>query len=258
MARRSQRVRYGPGRGQFGVLRSGQGVSEAASVIVLVHGGFWRWPVNRWAMWLVARDATRRGHTVFNIEYRRLGRLGGGGGWPQTFDDVADGLAAIKQRFPHASIFLVGHSAGGHLALVTAARHGELVDGVVAISAPTDLRLLSERGSDKIDSLVAQAPPDVRWTLTSPIEMLPIGVPTVCVHGGADTTIRPDMSIRFVEAATAAGDDARLVLVPGEDHRSALMPSSRTWKAALASVDRLMAERKIASRDDGFLTMGLR
>lgn len=250
-------MRYGPERGQFGVLRTEQGVSRVESVIVLVHGGFWRWPVNRWAMWLVARDAARRGHTVFNLEYRRLGRLGGGGGWPQTFDDVADGVAAIKQRFPDASILLVGHSAGGHLALVTAARHSELVDGVVAISAPTDLRLLSEDGSPKIDSLVARVPPDGRWTLTSPIEMLPIGVPMVCVHGRADTTIRPDMSIRFVDAATAAGDDARLVVVPGDDHRSALMPSSRTWKAALASVDRLVAERKIVSRDDGFLTMGV-
>lgn len=256
MARGAQRVRYGPARGQFGVLRGPRWRAQAESIIVLVHGGFWRWPLNRWTMSLLARDAARRGHTVFNIEYRRLGRLGGGGGWPETFDDVADGLAVMRQRFPGVPLVLVGHSAGGHLALVTAARDSDDVIGVVSISAPTDLRLLSARGSDAVDELVARAPVEERWSLTSPIEMLPIGVRIVCVHGDADTTVRPAVSIRFVEAATAAGDDARLVLVPGDNHRSALLPSSQTWKAALASIDGFIADRRNPSSRDGCLTMG--
>ena len=39
-------------------------------------------------MWLLARDVTRRGWGLFNVDYRRVGRLGGGGGWPETFDDA--------------------------------------------------------------------------------------------------------------------------------------------------------------------------
>ena len=92
-----------------------------------------------------------------------------------------------------AAIVLVGHSAGGQLALATAARCGELIDGVVAMSAPTDLRLLSNRGSERIDHFVERAPTEQRWALTSPIEMVPTGVATVCVHGEADTTVRPEI-----------------------------------------------------------------
>ena len=56
----------------------------AAPTIVLLHGGSWSWPYNRWVMWLLARDVTRRGWGLFNVDYRRVGRFGGGGGWPET------------------------------------------------------------------------------------------------------------------------------------------------------------------------------
>ena len=224
-------------------------------VIVLVHGGFWRSSYNRWVTSLLARDAARQGFTVFNIEYRRLGRFGGGGGWPQTFDDVTDAVSLVADRFVDARIMLVGHSAGGHLALATAARRRELVDGVISMAAPTDLRLLSERGSESIDALVAGAPPEERWSLTSPIEMLPTGVPTVCIHSDADTTVRPSMSIRYVEDALAAGDDAELVLVSGERHRSALWPRSATWQTVLASIDAWNEKLRESSRSGEFVPM---
>lgn len=224
--------------------------------MVLIHGGFWRWPINRWVTALLARDAARRGFTVFNVEYRRLGRFGGGGGWPETFDDIADALAVTAERFERAPIVLVGHSAGGHLALVTAARYSELVDGVVSMSAPTDLRTLSANGSAPIDALVAGAPTADRWSLTSPIEMLPIGVPTVCTHGDGDVTVDPAMSIDYVRAARLAGDDARLVVAERERHRSALSPRSASWRAALASVEAWTANHKESSRADRCVTIG--
>ncbi|MGB3734634.1 MAG: alpha/beta hydrolase [Ilumatobacter sp.] len=253
--RRTKRLRYGPERCQFGVLYESRSSHAVDCVIVLVHGGFWRWPFNRWVTSLLARDAARRGYTVFNIEYRCLGRFGGGGGWPQTFDDVADALMFVSDRFEGARLVLAGHSAGGHLALVTAARFGERVDGVVSICAPTDLRVLSENGSEPVDALVAGTPLQDRWSLTSPIEMVPTGVPTVCVHGDADTTIRPDMSIRYVEAAVDAGDDAELVLVAGEGHRAALLPRSKTWQSALACVDAWRADCGSVSRSTRRMTM---
>ena len=234
----TERLRYGTGRHQFGTLHVPRSQSRPNGVVVLVHGGFWRWPFNRWVMALISHDAVRRGFAVLNVEYRRLGRFGGGGGWPATFDDVTDAVTTVSHRFPDLPLWVVGHSAGGHLALFAAARLAECVDGVVSVSAPTDLRTMSRRGSDAVDELVAGAPLPDRWSLTSPIEMLPTGVPTVCVHGEDDTTVLPEMSVRYVEAALAAGDDARLVLVSGEGHRSVLLASSQTWRAVIESLDR--------------------
>lgn len=235
MNRRSTRIRYGSARHQFGLLTIGDGPAPVATV-VLVHGGFWSWPYSRVITALIARNAAAAGFDVLNTEYRRLGRFGGGGGWPATFEDVCAAVRLAKERRPDGRVFVIGHSAGGHLALVAAARHPELVDGVVAIAAPTDIRALSESGSPAVDELVRDAPSGSVWRLTSPIEMVPIGVPTVCVHSDTDTTVHRRMSIRYIDAAVAAGDDARLVLVAGERHRDALLPRSDTWTQALAAV----------------------
>ncbi len=254
MARRARRLRYGHAPGQFGVLHEPHPSHVGGSVVVLVHGGFWRWPFNRWVMTLLVRDAVRRGHTVLNIEYRRLGRWGGGGGYPQTFDDVSAAVDLVVRRFPNSPRFLVGHSAGGHLALVAAAGRGGEVDGVVALSAPCDLRRLSEGGSERVDELVRHAPMAERWALTSPIEMLPIGVPTVCIHGAADTTVRPQGAARFVRAASDAGDQAHFVLVPDERHRDALRPTSTSWTTAMETIERWL-DLDAASRSARSVTM---
>lgn len=240
MGRRRERFRYGPARAQVGTLRSPRGALPTDPVIVILHGGFWRWPYGRWATWLVARDAVSRGHTVLNVGYRRLGRFGGGGGWPHTFDDVSDAVRMLAERRPSSSIVAIGHSAGGHLALVAASRVPDALSGVVAMAAPSDLRVLADRGSKPVCALVEDAPPFDRWERTSPIEMLPTGVRTVCVHSDTDTTVRPAMSRRYVEAAVAAGDDSRLVNVSGDSHRDALRPGQATWERAIEAAEELL------------------
>ncbi|MFK7917091.1 MAG: alpha/beta hydrolase family protein [Ilumatobacter sp.] len=235
MQRRTQRLRYGPRRGQHVIVRAASD-SRREATIVLIHGGFWKWPYSRRVFALVERHGARVGFDMVNVEYRRLGRFGGGGGWPSTFEDINAAIRLAKQRHPDQGLYVVGHSAGGHLALVAAASNSDIIDGVVAIAAPTDLRALFETGSDVVTDLVRGAPVDSRWKLTSPVDMVPIGVPVVCVHSDTDSTVAPSNSVRFIEAATAAGDDAELAIVTAERHRDAMLSRSRTWTRALAAV----------------------
>lgn len=201
-------------------------------LVVFVHGGSWATPYNRWVMLLLTRDAARRGWATYNVEYRRLGRRGGGGGWPETFVDVRD---AIRTGVGHHTAAaggpaaVVGHSAGGHLALWAASEVADLVEGVVSLAGPTDLRRISANGSAAVDALVANAPAAERWELTSPLEKLPTGVVTRCVHGATDQTVSPRNSTVYADAAAAHGDDAAAIVVPGEDHRSPLGASSGMW-----------------------------
>ena len=237
------KISYGAGRHQVGMLRAPppSSTGEApAPMVVLVHGGSWRWPYNRWLMLLLARDLTRRGWGTFNIGYRRLGRFGGGGGWPATFDDVRNAIDTISTHEATAvtarPIVVVGHSAGGQLALVAAASAEHRPALVVAMSAPTDLERLWRNGSEPVDELTRDAPEASRWTLTSPMHMLPIGVPVVCAHGEADTTVLPETSVAFVAAASSAGDNAEVIIVVGNTHRDALRPSSSLWQRTVASI----------------------
>jgi acetyl esterase/lipase len=234
-----QRVKYGSERNQFGVLRAGHRRAEPQPIVVFVHGGSWAVPYNRWVMGLLVRDARRRGWVTFNVEYRKLGRFGGGGGWPQTFDDVRDAIELITegthgraQAIDPARVVVVGHSAGAHLALCALGTSTHRPPArVVAMAGPTDLEQISANGSATVDALVANAPEANRWKLTSPVEMLPFNAPIVCVHGEADTTVYPWNSKRLVDLGAA---DA--VFVPNETHVDALKPKSAMWAAVVLAV----------------------
>ena len=249
--RRRGRLRYGRKRGQFGVLRAAK-ENATAPIVVLVHGGSWAPPFNRWVMWLLVRDIAARGWTSFNVEYRRLGRWGGHGGWPATFDDVRDAVRRIDEwrgdlpatvtELP--PIVVVGHSAGGHLALWAAPQVGSSVIGTISLAGPTHLEPIAANGSEPVRALTAAAPAEERWQLTSPIEMLPTGVRTRCIHGADDQTVSPRQSTLYVEAAREAGDDAAAVVIDGEGHRDPLRPESGVWRSTVQMIEAWFAEHR--------------
>ena len=113
----------------------------------------------------------------------------------------------------------------------------ELIAGVVAMAAPTDLRRSLADGVASVGDLVGAAPDDERWAATSPIERVPVGVPTVCIHGRDDTTVALSSSEAYVAAAQDAGDDATIVVVDAEGHRDALRPTSAIWAAAIQAIE---------------------
>src|SRR5215208_2533393 len=138
-----ERHRYGPhatNRADLWLPR-GRGPHPA---VVVIHGGFWRAKWGKAVMKPVCADLARRGVAAWNVEYRRIGR-GQGGGWPATFDDVAAAIDhlpdAAAGRVELDDLALVGHSAGGQLALWAASRRDSRVPirRVAAQAAVCDL-----------------------------------------------------------------------------------------------------------------------
>jgi acetyl esterase/lipase len=229
-------------------------------VVVLVHGGCWEAP---WAFDHVrslAAALTAEGWATWSLEYRRLGDPGGG--WPGTFDDVARGTdhlrtIAAQRALDPDRVVAVGHSAGGHLALWLAARgraRGPALlragdplrlSGVVSLAGITDL----EKGAagavcgDAIPRLLGAAPaivPD-RVAATSPVRLLPLGVPVRLVCGELDRIVPLDQARSYAEAAGAKGDDVTVAVVEGAGHFELVDPASVAWPAVREAVDALLA-----------------
>jgi acetyl esterase/lipase len=205
-------------------------------VAVAIHGGYWGATYGKWVMRNVARDLVRRGHAVWNVEYRRLGR-GQGGGWPATFDDTGaavDHLATLADpRLDLDDVVLLGHSAGGQLALFAASRaDGDArvrVRRVVAQAPLTDMTT-----SEVAHRLLGGTPDQVpeRYAAVNPIQLVPAPVPVLLVHGADDATVPLARSRRYLEAARAAGGDVELVVPTPGGHRDHIDARSPAWRVA--------------------------
>jgi 3-dehydroquinate dehydratase II len=177
-------VRYGPHDDNVGDLRRG-----GDRLVVLVHGGFWRHEYERDTTESLALDLARRGHTTWNIEYRRLG---GGGGWPGSGHDVLMALDAIPQLgLSPDRVTVVGHSAGAQLLMWAASRGAVEPSLHIALAPVLDLAAIAgsgEVGSSECRLLLDQGAPEV---------MRPDGVETVLVHGDGDQIVPVSQSVEI-------------------------------------------------------------
>jgi acetyl esterase/lipase len=196
----------------------------------------------------LCEDLARRGLAAWNLEYRRVGN---GGGWPETFLDVAagvDALAEIDAPIDLSRVGAVGHSAGGHLALWTAAR-ARLPAGVpgadprvvpqavVSQAGVADLRLAADTAPSDEPTRALLGPPSDVYSLASPRELVPLGVGQLVLHGERDETVSLEISRSYSAAASAAGDSCELRVLPDTGHFEHIDASSEAWRIAADWLD---------------------
>jgi 3-dehydroquinate dehydratase type II len=201
-------VRYGPHPEQVGDLRRGEG-----GLVVLVHGGFWRQEWERDTMETLAVHLVGKGYHTWNIEYRRLGA---GGGWPGSAHDVLTALDFTPQLDLGVDrpISVVGHSAGGHLAMWAVSRTRWVVGRLVALAPVVDLPRHAASGLFGADE--AQALLDSG----GPSRVDPGVVPTTLLHGTGDVLVPVDHS------RTLEGIDGVELLTADTGHFELLDPAT--------------------------------
>ena len=225
-------------------------------VAILVHGGGWMSGTRSGSEkpgsgsditpWF--SSFTDTGFVWFSIDYR----LAPAHRWPAQLEDVQ---AAIRWVKAHASdykgdparLVIVGHSAGGHLAL-HAAVVGEgdtRVQAAVGYAPVSDLEFDSEvRGGPSVSlqnlfRLTKELTPETRARLrtVSPIGHVKPGLPPMLIlHGDADRTVPVAMTRRFEEKMLAAGNTCDVVVLPRAPH--GLVPWDRIvpdYRAQLTS-----------------------
>ena len=241
---------YGPDPAQFGELWL-PSVTPAATVVI-VHGGFWRARYDLSLGRPLAADLAQRGYAVWNLEYRRVGA---GGGWPATFEDIAAGIDVLAE-LPVATtrVAAIGHSAGGHLAAWAAGRAGlppgapgarplVAVSAVIAqagVLALADCAREGVGGTAALD-LMGGRPRDLpqRYQLADPIAAVPVEAAVLCLHSRSDGAVPFAYSERYAAAATRAGGRARLHETDG-DHFTLIDPHSADWRMAADALPGLL------------------
>lgn len=235
-----QTFQYGPAESQAGELYL-PGTPHPA-VVCLLHGGYWRMPHGRDQLVPIAMDLVARGYAVWNLGYRRVGEAGGG--WPGTLQDVAAGIDLLHDLqeagidLDLARLVLAGHSAGGQLAFWSAStvRPSSAISpphlrpmAVVGLAPAADLVALcdGDAGRQAISQLLGGtlAAEPARYQAASPLALLPLGVRQLIIHGGQDDSVLLALSRGYVATALAAGDEARLAVLPDAGHMDFLDPA---------------------------------
>jgi acetyl esterase/lipase len=224
------RVTYGPEPLQFGDLRvpHGEGPFPLA---LLLHGGYWQATYNLIHTGHLGEAFRDAGIATWNLEYRCVGVPDGG--WPAPREDLTLALAFLDELpVERTATVLLGHSAGGQLAL-WGAKLARLP--VLALAPVSDVRDAVERhGSESAPGRFMTAE---HFADGSPIELLPLGVPTIVIHGTDDDDVPYAMSERYV---AAAGGEAELITLEGARHFEPIDPLAPEFAQTVAAVRRLL------------------
>ncbi len=203
------------------------GDPDGPLVAVFIHGGFWRARFGAEHIAALAEAAAGEAPRpwVWTIEYPRVGMPGGG--WPGTARAVGDAVSAAVAAGGGRPVVLIGHSAGGHLALWSAREHPPAL--AVSLAGVCDLRAAANLSNGAVRDFAGGTPDDAFYAAASPIERLPLGVPALLIHGDQDTSVPIAQSRSFLAAARAAGDDCELRELPGAEHFEVVDPAGRAW-----------------------------
>jgi acetyl esterase/lipase len=219
-------------------------VATAAPVIVFFYGGGWRSGSKRTYRY-AAKALARRGYVAVLPDYRIYPPAR----YPDFLDDGAQAVRWVKdnaKRFggDPQNIFLMGHSAGAHIAAMLAVdatwlqkvglEPGRDIAGLIGISGPYDFLPLKDE-TQKIIFGGAERPE------TQPItHVTPGAPPALLLTGDKDDVVGAGNSVRFAERLRAAGNEATAVIYPRIGHYiivAAIAPIIRSLVPVLRDTD---------------------
>jgi acetyl esterase/lipase len=229
------RIAYGADANQFIDLRLPK-TKGSHPLIVNIHGGFWRAKYDLGHAGHLCAALTAKGLASANVEYRRVGNEGGA--WPNTFADIRSAYQFLRQtarqyNFDVEKTLVMGHSAGGQLALALAA-HESSVTRVVSLAGVVDLRRAYQLhlSHDAVVEFLRGTPAEVpdHYREADPMELSISKARQWLVHGSMDDVIPPAFGPDYVAAKQKTKEDTHLLVIDGADHFDLIDPRSPAWK----------------------------
>jgi dipeptidyl aminopeptidase/acylaminoacyl peptidase len=218
---KSERIGYGADPNQF--FEVWHPKSEATGFAVFIHGGFWRARYDLRHANPFCAALAERGILTANLEYRRVGQPGGG--WPGTFDDVVTGVKAASEYLGGEPV-VVGHSAGGYLAL-RLVREPVCLKAVVALAPVADLRFAYELNlsTGAVVEFLRGTPADIPGVYDEACASKhAASARRIVIHGTKDEDVPIELSRSFVGMRQGDPQPPSLVEIPEASHMGLIDP----------------------------------
>ena len=221
---------YGDSSLQYGLYYPAQ--TSDSDLVVFIHGGCWLNAFDIEHSKPLASALAQSGFSVWNIEYRRTGDEGGG--WPGSFEDIKSSInfiAALKKqrKVSFNRLILMGHSAGGHLALLAASSDLNIVvEQVVGLAAITDVHAYAA-GENSCQSATPRFMGGTVAEQTEAYQAATIvgkklNAKALLLHGSADS---------IVPLSQAKAIDTKLIELEGAGHFDWIHPGSDAFKVII-------------------------
>lgn len=240
------RLTYGSDPNQFGDLRLPK-TGKPSPVVMNIHGGFWRAKYGLAHAGHLCAALTQSGVATWNLEYRRVGDPGGG--WPGTFEDIVSGYRFIPQiakryNLDPSRTLVMGHSAGGQLALCLAA-HEATVERVISLAGVLDLQEAHrlQLSHDAVGEFLGGTPTAMADHYREADPMV-IKIPTahqIVVHGTIDDTVPFSFSENYEKEKKKRGEKVDLLAISKVGHYELIDPRTEAFAQVRDSVHRLFA-----------------
>jgi acetyl esterase/lipase len=224
-----QNISYGTDASQKLDLGLPANRTQATQLVVVVHGGGWSTGDKNELTWLL-NGLKQRGFAVANINYRLT--LNTTDNYKMQLDDVDSAVQftlrqASAQTFNGQKLYIVGHSAGGHLSLAYAyTRNGNgKAKAAGAMAAPLDLFAMGYYNPTIFNPILQPflgmplypitTTSEQRYKNCSPqYQAISTSPPTILLHGDSDFFITPDNSSNLAARLGILGVDKKLILYP--------------------------------------------
>jgi acetyl esterase/lipase len=233
------RLAYGPDPNQFMDLRLPK-TKGLVPLVINIHGGYWRSKYNLDHAGHLCAALTAKGVATANLEYRRVGN--DGGGWPGTFADIRSAYSylvqnARKHNLDPGKTVVMGHSAGGQLALCLAAHEHAVtcalsLAGVLNLQRAYDLHLSNDAVVEFLHGKPAEVPDHYREA--DPMQLSIATARQWILQGTSDDVVPPAFAPDYVAAKQKRSgkekEDLHLLEIPGAGHFDLIDPRSHAWK----------------------------
>ncbi|MEJ0013824.1 MAG: alpha/beta hydrolase [Bauldia sp.] len=215
-------VAFGPLPQQTLDVYTPDDVAADAPVVVFFHGGSWE--IGDKDEYGFVADALRSaGYVVVVPNYRMSPQVT----FPAFVDDGAAAVAWVAANLPGRPLFLIGHSAGGHIVALLnlderyLAGKGMRIAGTIGLSGPYDFLPLTEERYKRVF-------PEATRDQSQPINFVDGSEPPMLlVTGDADTTVDPGNTTRLAAAITARGGRVTVKVYPGVGHLGTMTALAR-------------------------------
>lgn len=187
------------------------------------------------------------------MEYRRTGAPDRK--WIDPFEDAIESINYLKilnrdyKKIDLENLIIIGHSAGGHLAIWLGNNNGLIVEKKLKIKpklilglAPIVDLIVSYNiniGENAVEKLLQCTPSEdiYKYMETSPMELLPLKIPTTILHGNNDRHIPIEISKKFLNNSELYNSNLTLIEINKGSHMDFIDPESTSIAVLLDLID---------------------